>query len=502
VTAHGGASLSQRALSAWPLVLVGALVVVFVAAAAVLSRASGFNQTTTAFVLLIAVLLISALRGLGAGLISALIASAAFNYYFLPPTRTWVIEDPENWIALFAFLIASVVASQLLARMKSEAAEAEARRREVEALYVLSLDLFSATARSRNLGEAVQSALESLGASGGGLVLFDDRPSRQKVVCWTGEHTEDDEDLIAGVGRHWRPQEFPPVAASRRRDVYLPLLIGGEHAGVLAVRATGATMDALEAAATLVALAVERERFIEERAHLEALRESDMLKTSLLRAVSHDLNSPLTAIGLQLQSLRRIAGDEAGREMIGRVEREAERLRRRIENLLSLARLEAGTSRPRREPTPPADLLRATRESLPVVRQERPLVARVEDGCPDLDVDPTLALEILVNLVENAHRASPAGEAIEMVARAHGRDRAGIEILDRGPGPGETSGGDGDAPHRGLGLEIARSLAAVNGGTIALGWREGGGTIATVDLPAALLPPDTQDGHDGQDSGG
>jgi two-component system sensor histidine kinase KdpD len=316
-----------------------------------------------------------------------------------------------------------------------------------------------------------------------------------------GPHSEDDEDLIAGVGRHRRPQEFPPVAA-RRRDVYLPLVIRGDHAGVLAVRGTESTMDALEAAATLVALAVERERFIEERAHLEALEESEMLKTSLLRAVSHDLNSPLTAISLQVQSLRRLAGDQVERDLIGRVERETDRLRRRIENLLALARLEAGTARPRPEPTPAADLLRATRESLPLVAQERPLIAHVENACPDLDVDPALALEIIVNLVENAHRASPAGQPIEMVARPLGEDVVRIEIRDRGTGYLERQEADGDAPRRGLGLEIARSLAAASRGSIALLAREGGGTIGRIDLPAARLQPAEEEEADVHDTRG
>jgi two-component system sensor histidine kinase KdpD len=173
-------------------------------------------------------------------------------------------------------------------------------------------------------------------------------------------------------------------------------------------------------------------------------------------------------------------------------------LRRRIENLLAMARLEAGKSKPRPEPTPPADLFRATRENLPLVFASRPISVHVDPDCPDANVDPSLALEILVNLVENAHRVSPPGAPIELVARRHplDPDKIRIEILDRGPGippgiadavgtlgPTETS----DVAQRGLGLEIARSLSAANGGSIGLALRPGGGTIARIDLPAALL---------------
>lgn len=243
-----------------------------------------------------------------------------------------------------------------------------------------------------------------------------------------------------------------------------------------------------------------RERFIEENAHVQALRESEMLKTSLLRAISHDLSTPLTAITIHIEALRRKAElDPELKASVAGISGEASRLHRRIDNLLAMARLEAGKSKPRPEPTPPADLLRAVRENLPLVFQSRPVSIKVEDDCPDAYVDPSLALEILVNLIENAHRASPDGVPLELVARPHPLDpgQVRIEVLDRGPGlPEGVADSDGnllagattDVAQRGLGLEIARSLAAANGGSIGITPRQGGGTVARLDVPAAPLP--------------
>ena len=236
-----------------------------------------------------------------------------------------------------------------------------------------------------------------------------------------------------------------------------------------------------------LALSAERERLLEERAHLEALRESEALKTSLLRAISHDLTTPITAITIRMEALRRrAAGDEELREVAAAIAGETERLRRRIDNLLSMARLEAGRAKPRPEPTPPADLFRAARENLPQVFGARTVSVHVDADCPDANVDPSLVLEILVNLVENAHRVSPPSAPIELTARRDG-ERVSLEVLDRGPGlpPGVA---DADVAQRGLGLEIARSLAAANGGSVALVPRAGGGTVARIDLPAAPLP--------------
>lgn len=250
----------------------------------------------------------------------------------------------------------------------------------------------------------------------------------------------------------------------------------------------------------LEALSIERERLIEEHAHLQALRESETLKTSLLRAISHDLSTPLTAITIHTQTLRRKAErDDELRGAVQGIADETARLHRRIDNLLAMARLEAGKARPHPEPTPPADLFHAVRENLPLVFQARPVTVRVEDDCPDANVDPSLALEVLVNLIENAHRVSPGGAPLALVARAHPLDpaRVRMEVLDRGPGlpPGVTDtagnilpGATSDVAQRGLGLEIARSLAAANGGSIGITPRDGGGSIARFDVPSAPLP--------------
>ena len=454
---------------------------------AITSIGSGLhlNPSTVGFLYLIVVLLISLRGGLLIGTVASLVATACYNFFFFPPLYTFTIAEPANWVALAAFLVASVTVNRLVVAARLQAEKAEQRRTELETLYTLSIDLFTATNQVGALGVAAGRALQLLGARAGGLVLFDGSSYRQQVVSWAGEKPDEIEDVIAGVGRHREPLEFPSAFG---RDVYLPLLVGGKPTGALVARGTNASKQALESAARLVALAVERERFIEENAHMQALRESEALKTSLLRAISHDLTTPITAITLRTESLRRRgAADGETLEDVNAIAEETSRLRRRIDNLLSMARLEAGKARPRREPTPPADLFRAVRENLPGVFATRRVDMHVDDDCPDANVDPALTLEILVNLLENAHRVSPENASIELVARKHpiDADKIRIEILDRGPGiPLQTS----DVAQRGLGLEIARGLAAVNGGSVGLAPRSGGGTIARIDLPAALLP--------------
>lgn len=467
-----------------------------VAATTAIGWAARMNPSTAGFVYLLVVLFSSVSGGLLLGTVMSIIATLCYNFFFFPPLYTFTIAEPANWFALVAFLAASVTVSRLVVAARVQAEKAEQRRTELETLYGLSIDLFTATNRVGALGEAAGRALQLLGAREGGLVLFEGSPYHQRIVSWTGEKPDEIEDLIAGVGRHKEPLEFPSPLG---RDVYLPLVVGGKTSGALVARGTEASKQALASAARLVGLAVERERFIEENAHVQALRESESLKTSLLRAISHDLTTPITTITIRTESLRRRAASDADlADDVASIAEETARLRRRIDNLLAMARLEAGRAKPRREPTPPADLFRAVRENLPLVVGARPVTVHVDADCPDANVDPSLALEILVNLVENAHRVSPSGATIELLARRHplDRDKLRIEVLDRGPGlppgltddEGHVATPSSDVAQRGLGLEIARSLAAANGGTIGLAPRPGGGTTARIDFPAALLP--------------
>jgi len=462
-------------------------------------RAMDLNPNATGFLFLIAVLLASLRGGLLVGTSASVLATLSYNFFFFPPLYTFTIHQTSNWIALAAFLVTSIVVSRLVLASRTETERAEQRRNELETLYGLSIELFTATTGVDALGEAAGRALTLFGARAGGLVLFEGSPYRQNVVCWTGDKPDEIEDLIAGIGRHKEALEIPSPLG---RDVYLPLFIGSKAIGALVARGTDASRAALVSASRLVGLAVERERFLEEQAHMQALRESETLKTSLLRAISHDLTTPLTAITIHTEGLRRKAeGDEDLGAAVHGIANETSRLRRRIENLLSMARLEAGKTRPRREPTPPADLFRAARENLPLVFQSRPVTVHVAADCPDANVDPSLALEILVNLIENAHRVSPPDAPLELTARTHPLDaqQVRIEILDRGPGvPAGIADADGnlvagatsDVAQRGLGLEIARSLAAANGGSIGIMPRPGGGAIARLDLPSAPLPPE------------
>ncbi|HEY2737468.1 MAG TPA: DUF4118 domain-containing protein [Thermoanaerobaculia bacterium] len=471
---------------------------------------AGANAPTAGFLYLVLVLGLSTWSGWQAGVVASVTATGCYNFYFLPPLGTLVISEPANWVALFAFLTATTVSSRLVVNARRQAEAADLRRREVEILYELCFSLFAASQRSGGLGEAAARTLGVLGARSG--MLFLDGPDPVSLVGDMGRPGEEEpapNEAALAQARALRSL----VMTRDSNEVYIPLVVGGTLGGVLMARGAAASRKVLESAGRLLALALERERLLAEATHLEAVRESDALKTSLLRAVSHDLRTPLTAMQLGLEGLsREVAGRPAAEAALREVAREQERLTRRIDNLLSLARLEAGVARPHPEDVAPGALFRAARESLALILAGRPVAVEVARDCPDLWADPSLTLEIVVNLLENAARSAPEtgpGASLELAAVADPdagtpkTNRVRLEVRDRGPGvPAAvkklvqgvflpTSGGDGpgsgDSRSGGLGLRIAASLAAANGGTLQLLDRPGGGSIARLILPAVDL---------------
>jgi two-component system sensor histidine kinase KdpD len=437
------------------------------AVATLISHADTANEVTAGFLYLIAVLGLATWGGWAIGAVASVVATLCLNFFFMPPVGTLTVHDPDNWVALACFLASATLVSHLVARARQEASEAQGRQRELQALYDLSFGLFTASQRPGALGEAAARTLRAIGSDAGVLMLGGE------TVSAVGDELDLDAAFVEGARQSAGLLEDGEI-------VYIPLHVGEAVSGVLAAREPTATRAVLEPAGRLLALAIERERLLREAAHLEAVRESDMLKTALLRAVSHDLRTPLTSMRLEAEGLDRgLADRPEALASLRRLSREQARLTRRIDNLLALARLEAGVARPHPEPTPAGSLLHAAQESLALVLAGRQMEMHVAPGCPDLLVDPNLTLEVLVNLLENAARASQ--EVLELAAAPAGGERVWLEVLDRGPGPPVA----GYSASGGLGLLIARSLAEANGGSLALLARPGGGTVARLDLPAA-----------------
>jgi two-component system, OmpR family, sensor histidine kinase KdpD len=459
-----------------------------------------------------AVLIVSLTWGGWLGIATAVLSAAALNFFHLEPVGHFALRQSSNWVALIAFLVVAGLASSVAEVTRTRAREADARRREAD----LAAEMARLLLRGESLGEALPTAAARLAQA---LELGSAAIEMEAV--------EGDERSVA----------FPLRDGTSRLGT---LLVGADTSEASLRRLQERVVPALEA---LLSAALERERLLGDVVETAALRRADTVKTALLRAVSHDLRSPLTAISA--------AGEAVGspsltpqerREMAAVIQEEARRLSRLVDNLLDLSRLEAGAAEPRRDWTSVEELIRAALAELAAAPEEFSL--SIDRELPFVSVDPVQMERAFVNVLENArrhsggHPVSVRARAVRGLARAPGRqaaegggggagatpDREGdghpsggrviVRIVDRGPGippaqlervfepfyrAGTTSGG-----HRGsgLGLAIARGFTQASSGSLHVESLPGQGASFVFELP--LHESETgrrADDADGQPSG-
>ena len=272
-----------------------ATVAVVSAIVLVYSRWLHVNPTTVGFSFLLAVLVVSAVWGLRYSIFTAVLATVAYNFFFLPPLFKFTIADPQNWVALLAFLVTAVVASQLSERARRSAANADQRRHEFEQLYGFSQQLWLSEGVFELLNVIPKHIVESFGVSGAALFL----KNRQEVYFFDDTSRSlfsiDQLNAISDRGE--------PVLEREKKICYMPLRMGVRSVGALGLSGCDLSRESLEAIGSLVAISIERANTVEKLTRTEAARESDRLRSMLLDSVTHEFRTPLTAIKASAETL-------------------------------------------------------------------------------------------------------------------------------------------------------------------------------------------------------
>ncbi|HZT53978.1 MAG TPA: DUF4118 domain-containing protein [Gaiellaceae bacterium] len=410
----------------------------------------------------LAVVAVAILWGAALAAAASVASMLAFNWFFLPPYHTFQLRESQNWLVLAVYLVIAFAVSALAGRARSRREDAEQRRSEAHALAEAALDLLRGRSLDEELGRLAALSASVLGVEAARLELGE-RPPR------AGESALTVEAGLRPVATLFVDAEATVDEGLRRR--FLPSL------------------------AALLAVAVERRRLAREALEAEALRRSDALKTALLRAVSHDLRSPLTTIIASAEALAspRLALEEDDRRGLAEAIRdEATRLDRVVGQLLDLSRLESGGVEAHRELWPVDELVGQALAGL------GPAAARVRveapPDTPPVEVDAAQVERALANLVANALQYTPPGSRV-LVRAEPGATELRIHVVDAGPGlPAEEREAlfqpfrRGEAGHgSGLGLAIARGFAEANGGRL---WAQddpaGGHLVLSLPLPGRV----------------
>ncbi len=461
------------------------------------------NATIVALTYFLVVLLVAASSHLWVAILTSCVAVAFFNFFFLPPVGTWTIADPQNWVALFAFLTVSLVASRLSALAQERQHEATARRDELARLFDLSRDVLLSTDNKEPLALLARFVARRFELDYAAICL-------PHATVWdvfdagSVEVTLDPQQLTTAFDAAQKSLEFDAytrtytghraIVVGDETVRLVPLRLGTKPLGLLAAAGRSVEAGTLDALAGVVAIAIERAQFLEERKGAELARQSEELKSALLASLAHDLRTPLTAIRVAASNLQGTwLSDEQRREQSDLVLAEVERLTRLFQNILEMARIDAGAILAEAQWVHPLEIVQGAEALVEHALRGHSVETHVE-GDDLVRLDPRLTASALAHLLENAAQYSGAGSAIIVGCRVAAGDLS-ITVRDRGTGiPAadlprlfERFYRGGDTKRRvsgtGMGLSIARGLLAAEQGRV---WAENcadGGAQFTIAVP-------------------
>jgi two-component system, OmpR family, sensor histidine kinase KdpD len=496
-------------------------------------------------VYLLVVLILASTRGRYAAILASISASLFFDFFLIPPTFTLTVYRPEEWLALFVFLIDAGLTGQLAVMLRQRIEAARRQERETRILY----ELVRTTTTPESLEQQLQRLVESLVTvfsswgirecalllpdAQGQLSIYAQAPAESHPSFSNDERAAAQQVLktAESLGLYDMAQARPSDLGGISRVVIrgtelqgtahirlIPLKTGSRVVGVLRLRIQGGPLSYaqeahlteeqervdprttffwtfLDQAISIIELA----RLHRESLRIEVLQRTDALRAALLSSVSHDLRTPLSSIKAAASSLQQkdIRWDEeAQSSFAATIEREADRLNRLVGNLLDMSRIEGGALKPEKDWYSLNELIRDVLERMQALLKDHPIETILEPELPLLNFDYMEMDQVLTNLVENAVRYTPVNSPITIRIQRQSTSVL-LQVADHGPGiPSQdlerifdkfyrvkqkTPGKNGYPMGTGLGLAVCKGLVEANGGRI---WAENHqGAIFFVELP-------------------
>ena len=449
------------------------------------SLRGSLNLTTDVLAFFVAVIVVALIGGFVPAVLEAVAGSLLLNYYFIPPIHRFTIAETNNALALGAFVIVALLVSSVV--------DTAARRTKQAARATAESELLVTTAGSVLRGQrAVNAVLDRVREAFGmeSVTLLESTSvasgaARGPSAGWT---------VVASSGE-------PALASPTEADVDVPVT----ESLTLALR--GRTLPAadrrvLGAFAAYAAVALEQQRLSAEAEAARPIAAADRMRTALLRAVSHDLRTPLAAAKAAITSLRSADVNwnaEDREELLATADESLETLAHLVGNLLDMSRLEAGVLSVFPRPVGLDEIVARSLDDLGPAG--RTVGVDIPDSVPEVVADPGILERIIVNLTSNALRYSPPGDPPKLTASSLG-DRVELLVIDRGPGipeadrmrifvPFQRLGDNDNTTGVGLGLALSRGFAEAMGGSLDPEETPGGGLTMILSLPAANPAPPT-----------
>lgn len=509
VTGEKPLSVSAYAMSAAAVVATGTLAAPLVHV---------FELTNIVMLFLLAVVGVAIRYGRGPAVLAALLSVASFDFFYVPPRFSFAISDVQYLVTFAVMLVVALVIGQMAAGLTYQARVAQRREDRMRALYEMSRQL-SGALMIEQVAEIGAKFLAAEFNARSALFVADDDDRLSPPI------TTDDKPEVDSAIAQWSFDKGE--AAGHGTDtlpagptLYVPLTAPMRIRGVLAVQPHDATRlgvpeqrRLLDTCASLLAISLERIHYIDVAQNTTVQMESERLRNSLLAAISHDLRTPLASLVGLAESLALaqppLSGTQA--EITQAMRESALRMNTLLNNLLDLARLESGAVELNREWQPLYEVVDSALNTCRSMLVDRHVQVSLADDLPMVNIDAVLVERILVNLLENAGKYTPADTPIRITAAATS-DTVELWLDDYGPGlpPGreeaifskfERGRKESAIPGVGLGLALCRAIAEAHGGQVRGATRPDGGARFTLSLPRGEppeIPTETEATTDGE----
>lgn len=461
------------------------------------------NITNIGLLYLLPVMVAATRYGVRAGVVTGLVSSLAYNFFFIPPTHTFTIQDPQNIITVLVLMGVALVSSQLAARVRAQAALAQRSAAQNSTLAGFAR-LLTGVSTQEDLGRMLCAEVARLLNVETMLLM----PGPDGLEVRASHPVDYRLEMIEAAAARWAFDNGQP--AGRGSDtltasewMFNPIAAGERALAVFGVAHDEASApirsDQLPLLLSMLdqaGLALERIALESEMATVTQLKERDRLRAALLSSVSHDLRTPLTTI---LGMLGEMRAESAGQgEQLSAARAEAERLNRFVANLLDMVRIEAGALHQSIEPVDLAEAVASAVHDLRRVLEDHPVQLDVSPELPFVSLDPQLFHHCLINLLENAGKYGDPGSPITIAARRQPGSMT-LSVMDEGPGlpPGDEARifetftrieGSDRKGGTGLGLAIVKGFAEAMGLSVSAANRsEPAGAVFTIRFPESLL---------------
>lgn len=464
-------------------------------------------------VYLLGVVFVATHFGRGPSILASVLGVGSFDFLFVEPYYSFSVSDSQYLITLLAMLVVAIVISNLMVNVRSQAKVAAHRERRAAALYSMSKELSSIQSEDEAMHIAVRHLYSEFSSpnvilfpNNHGRIVFPDKPSIAQslkgadlsVAQWVFDHNE-----IAGQGTN----TLPGTTA-----IYFPIHNEGKVLGVLALLPINLRrvflpeqQKLLDTFLRQIGQAVAKIRFSEQARTTQLQMEAERLRNSLLSAISHDLRTPLATI---IGSASAIAQDKGELQAQDRLDLgqgivdEAQRISNLVNNILDMAKLEAGVLELNKQWYPLEEIIGTVLTLLDSLLIDRTVKVKLPEGIPMILADAVMIEQVLINLLENAVRYTPSSSSLEIIAKIHDST---VEVTVADHGPGIPKGQEEllfekfyQTRHEtaqsgvGLGLAICRAIVEIHGGKIYARNRNEGGAEFIFTLPLDQIPPSVE----------